>query len=155
MTHSNFFRDKLSIAYLLLVLSLMFHVLDEAVNDFLSFYNPLVLELRERFSLFPFPTFSFKIWIIGLSLAIILLLLLTQLIYNRNRILLFIIMIFSVLMILNGLSHIIGSIYYSKLLPGFYSSPFLIGFSIYFLVTSKRLQIHNQNFNNNLTNNSA
>lgn len=138
MTISRILRDRLSAIYLLFVFSLMLHVADEAANNFLGFYNPLIMRIRERISFFPFPVFSFNLWIAGLSLLIIILILFTLLIYKRNRIIIFIIKIFSLLMILNGLGHIIGSIYYSRILPGFYSSPFLIGFSIYLLVITRK-----------------
>ena len=54
-------HDKLTISYILLVICLLLHITGEAVNGFLDFYNPLVLKLREYSSIFPFPTFSFKI----------------------------------------------------------------------------------------------
>ena len=135
MAVSKIFKDKLSIAYLLFVISLMLHIIDEAVNDFLGFYNPFVLNIRERLSFFPFPTFTFRLWIFGLSLLIIILFSITVFIYGRNKVILLIIRIFSFLMILNGLGHIIGSIYFSEILPGFYFSPLLIGASIYLMVT--------------------
>ena len=135
MISSKIFTDRLSIAYILFILSFLLHVIDEALNDFLDFYNPIVLRIREQFSFFPLPVFSFRLWISGLFLLILILLSITIFIYNRRRVFLFILKIFSYLMIMNGLWHIVGSIYYSKFLPGLYSSPVLIGFSIYFILT--------------------
>jgi hypothetical protein len=132
MTFKNNIHDKLTVSYLLLVISLIFHVIDEAVNHFLDFYNPLVIKLREYSSLFPFPVFSFKIWIIGLALLILVLIIITPLIYRRNRIILLITRIFAILMVFNGLGHIAFSIYYVRIIPGMLSSPILFFFSVYF-----------------------
>jgi hypothetical protein len=128
----NIIHNKLTISYIFLVISLLLHVTDEAINHFLDFYNPIVLKLREYSSLFPFPVFSFKIWITGLGLLIVVLLTITPIIDHRNRIILLVTKIFAVLMIFNGLGHLAFSIYYKKVIPGMLSSPLLIFFSIYF-----------------------
>jgi hypothetical protein len=39
-----------------LVIALAVHVLDEALTNFLEFYNPLVLSMRARIPWFPMPT---------------------------------------------------------------------------------------------------
>ena len=57
-------------AWILMAVVLALHVADEALTDFLSFYNPLVLRLRERLAWFPAPTFSFDVWIVGLALLV-------------------------------------------------------------------------------------
>jgi|WetSurMetagenome_2_1015567.scaffolds.fasta_scaffold74886_2 hypothetical protein len=134
MKISDAIHDGLTRAYLLMVLSLGLHVIDEAITGFLGFYNPLVLKLREQFEFIPFPVFPFWLWILGLSLLVMVLFLLTSLINRRNKIYVFIIRVFSFIMILNGLGHILGSIYLSRILPGFYSSPLLLAFSIYLLI---------------------
>jgi hypothetical protein len=56
-------------AWVALSVTLGAHVADEALTDFLSVYNPLVLAARERFGWFPMPTFTFGIWLAGLILA--------------------------------------------------------------------------------------
>jgi len=101
-------------------------VIDEALNNFLELYNPIVLKIRESIPFIPLPTFTFKIWIAGLSILIILLFSLTPFVFKRNKIIIRLIQVFSILMIFNGLGHIIGSIYYSKIIAGMVSSPFLI-----------------------------
>ncbi len=134
MKTTDIMNDRLSFGYLLMVFSLGLHVIDEALTGFLQFYNPLVLKLREQFEFIPFPVFPFWLWIPGLSLLVIVLLLLTSIIYRRNRVFIFIIRVFSFIMILNGLGHILGSVYLSRILPGFYSSPLLLALSIYLLI---------------------
>jgi|WetSurMetagenome_2_1015567.scaffolds.fasta_scaffold233492_1 hypothetical protein len=133
MIFKKILQDKLTVSYIFLVLSLLLHITDEAANRFLDFYNPLVLKLKDFFPIFPFPTFSFKIWITGLVLLIVVLLILTPVIYHKNRFILLATKIFAVIMIFNGLGHIAFSIYYQSMIPGLISSPFLIFLSIYFL----------------------
>ena len=135
MKSTDVIHDRLSMAYLLMVISLGLHVIDEAITGFLGFYNPLVLKLREQYEFIPFPVFPFWLWLTGLSLLILVLLLLTSAIYRRIKIFIFFTRAFSFLMILNGLGHILGSIYLSRILPGFYSSPLLLAFTIYLLIT--------------------
>jgi hypothetical protein len=146
MKINEIFRDRLSISWLFLIVSLTLHVIDEALNNFLDFYNPLGLKIKEHISFIPLPTFTFRIWISGLSIGVVLLLLMTPFIYDRNRFFIPVAKIFSILMILNGLAHIIGSIYYDRILPGLFSSPILIIFSAYFILVlilnKKESQIH-------------
>jgi hypothetical protein len=130
-------RDKITIIYLLFVFSFILHVTDEALNDFLGFYNPLVKSLKEDFTFIPFPTFSFRLWISGLALLSLLLTISTIFIISRNKVYINIIKAFSVLMILNGLGHIAGSIWFASILPGLLSSPLLMGFSIYLIIRIK------------------
>jgi hypothetical protein len=133
MIYKKIFRDKLCVSYLILVGSLILHVIDEAINHFLDFFNLLVIKLKEHLTIFPFPVFTFKIWITGLTLAIIILIIITRFIQRRNRFAFVITRIFAVLMIINGLGHIAFSIYYKRIIPGMLSSPVLIFFSIYFI----------------------
>jgi hypothetical protein len=123
------------------------HVIDEAFNNFLDLYNPIVLKIKQSVPFLPLPTFTFRIWIAGLSFLIIILFFLTPLVYNRNKLIICLIQIFSILMIFNGIGHIFGSIYYSKIIAGMVSSPFLIIASIcviYFCRLTKKTQ---QNIN--------
>ncbi len=43
-----------------------------------------------------------------------------------------------IIMVGNGLLHTVGSLYYGRLLPGVYSSPFLIAAALYLLVSVGR-----------------
>jgi hypothetical protein len=139
MTLKNYLRDKPTVAWLLLVICLAFHVADEAIHHFLDFYNPVALKIREYLIFFP-PTFSFRIWITGLGLAIVLLLLLSPLVYGQNKRMIPAARIFAAIMILNGLGHIAGSIYYGKIMAGMVTSPLLIFFSAWliFQIQKKR-----------------
>jgi hypothetical protein len=140
---SKIIHDRLTISWLILDFCLLGHVIDEALNNFLELYNPIVLKIKESTPLIPLPAFTFKIWIIGLSIGVLILFLLTPLVSNRNKFVIPLIQAFSFLMILNGIGHIIGSIYFSKIIAGMISSPFLIIASIcviYFSVKKKKPQ---------------
>ncbi len=110
-------------SWFILASVLALHVLDEALNDFLSFYNPAVMQLRELWSFFPVPTFSFDVWLTGLILGVAILLLLTPLASARLRGLRPVAVVLSVLMMANGIGHIVISIALGTIMPGAYSSP--------------------------------
>jgi hypothetical protein len=61
-------------AWVGLALAPAVHVTDEALNHFLSVYNPAVLAIRGRWPFLWFPTFTFKVWLSGLAIAVLLLL---------------------------------------------------------------------------------
>jgi hypothetical protein len=102
------------------------HVTDEATTDFLSVYNPAVRAIRARLPFLPLPTFTFGVWLTGLILGILLLLALSPLAFRGKRWIVWASLPLSVLMFGNGLGHIGGSIYLSRLMPGVYSAPLLL-----------------------------
>jgi hypothetical protein len=111
---------------LLLVFALGLHVVEEATTGFLPFYNETVLGLRERLGFFPAPTFSFGLWLGGLIAGVALLFLLTPLVVRSGPVLRWACVAFGVLMVFNGLGHVLGSVYLGTVIPGFWSSPLLI-----------------------------
>lgn len=96
------------------------HVIDEALTDFLSVYNPTVRAIRARFPFVPLPTFTFRVWLGGLIAAIVLLLLLTP-------------AAFGIVMVGNGVLHMIGSVYRRKAMPGVYTAPLILAAGVYLL----------------------
>ncbi len=127
-------------AWFFLVAALALHVLDEALNDFLGFYNPLVENIRERISWFPMPTFTLDIWLGGLISLVVVLALLGFWIYRGSAGIYFISQVFGVIMILNGLGHLAASIYFQRWLPGATSSPLLLpaGFLLLFRARQRK-----------------
>jgi hypothetical protein len=113
-------------AWLALALALGVHVADEATSGFLAFYNPLVLSIRAKVPLFPMPTFTYDLWISGLIMFVLTLLALTFQAFEGKRWLLWPAMILGVIMTMNGLGHIVGSVYYGRILPGTWSAPLLL-----------------------------
>jgi hypothetical protein len=125
-------------AWYVLVAVLAVHVADEALTDFLSFYNPLVLSIRQRVPFFPMPTFSFGIWLGGLSLLIVVLAMLGPAVRRRTAGTTTLSWILSIIMSANGLGHLIGSVYFQRWLPGATSSPLLLVASV--LLARRTLQ---------------
>lgn len=121
------------LAWIALATSLALHVFDEAMNDFLSFYNPMVEELR-----LPFPTFEFSVWMAGLVVAIITMILLTPFAFRGSRLMVPLSYFLGGLMIVNGLAHIVMSLLRGSFVPGVLSSRVLIAAAVFLLVAVKR-----------------
>ncbi|MCL4522718.1 MAG: hypothetical protein M1453_02325 [Acidobacteria bacterium] len=127
-------------AWVALTLALAVHVADEALTNFLAFYNPLVASLRWRVGWLPFPTLTFEVWISGLIVAVTLLFLLSVFVFRGARAMVYLSYPYGILMLLNGLGHSVGSLYFGRLLPGVYSSPLLIAASVWLLICAARRQ---------------
>lgn len=135
---------KWGIAWVALVLALALHVIDEAANDFLGFYNPMILALRESYAWIPLPTFTFPVWIIGLAVGVSILLALSPLVFAGKRYLRPLAYFLGILMTANGLGHIGASVCLDKLVPGVYSSPVLLVASAALLITTYGCRPGNQ-----------
>ncbi len=122
--------------------ALALHVGDEAVNDFLSVYNPVVLRLRESVPFLPLPTFTFPVWLGGLIGGIVLLFALTPLAARRSPGLRIVALPLSVLMIFNAMGHFAGSVAMGSMMPGAYSSPFLLVAAVNLLVSARTTWKH-------------
>jgi hypothetical protein len=130
-------KKKFGIAWILLAVALALHVTDEALTDFLSVWNPLATAIRERAPFLPLPTFTFGVWLTGLILGVTLLLALSPFAFRGARWMVPFAYFLGILMVANGLGHLGGSLYLGRLMPGVYSSPFLIAAAVY-LLTSLR-----------------
>lgn len=127
-----------AIAWILLSSAFAVHVFDEAYNDFLSVYNPVAKRLDEILPFNFLPVFSFHVWLTVLVVAVSILFLLTALIMRGVRVMRFLSYIFALVMVGNGSLHIAASLSMGKLMPGVYSSPFLLAGGIYLLTCVPR-----------------
>lgn len=125
-------------AWTLLVAALALHVVDEAATGFLGFYNPLVLSIRLRLPWFPMPTFTFGIWLAGLVTLVIVLAASRGLMRRATPGARAGCWVFAAIMLLNGLGHLLGSLYFQRWLPGTRSAPVLIVASIWLGVLTWR-----------------
>lgn len=122
------------------------HVLDEAVNDFLSIYNYTVMAIRESGAWFPFPLLEFRGWLTTLTLVIVLLFALSPFAFRGAGWLRPLAYAFAVVMLVNGIGHSLGtiagqtvsSVRFPRPMPGFYSSPFLLAAAAYLLMQLSR-----------------
>ena len=111
------------------------HVLDEALTDFLSVYNPMVRAVRARFPFLPLPTFTLRGWLTGLVLAVVVLASLTPFAYRGAGWMRPIADAVGIVMVGNGLLHLVRSVYMRKAMPGVYSAPLLLAAAVYLLAS--------------------
>lgn len=151
-TGGNFLRTKMDaakqsnrelrarrhwVAWIGLCGALAIHVLDEALTDFLSIYNPTVLSIRERYPSIPLPTFTFEVWISLLIFAILALTTASFFVWRGRWAMRPISYVFAGFMLLNGLLHIAGSFYMRSFMSGVYSSPLLLIASIFLIARTR------------------
>lgn len=115
------------LAWLIATIALALHVLDEATHDFLSWYNPRALRIRRALGGLPFPpTFTFLPWVLGLSVAVLVLASLTPAAYAGSSWLRPLGYALAAIHIANGLLHLVGSLIAKRLVPGVLSAPLLV-----------------------------
>ena len=120
------FQNKNVLAWVLMICALAVHVFDEATSGFLVFFNRQVTNISEQLGFFPIPNLSFEIWLPVLIIVIIICFLLTLIINRGGKFVRVFTIVLGILMIVNSLGHMLGSIYFGRLLPGFWSSPLLL-----------------------------
>jgi len=129
--------NHFGLAWVALCACLALHVADEALTDFLSVYNPNVLAIRRRLPFLPLPTFTFKVWLSLLILAVAVLLALSPFAFRGARWMVPLSYVFAIIMFLNGLAHVVSSIYLRRWMPGVYSSPLLLAVSAWLLAAAR------------------
>lgn len=130
------FRNKTALAWIMMVSAAAVHVFDESVTGLLPFYNELARDLKQDYGFPLIPTFSFELWLGGLVVAIIAAFALTPIVSRDSKITRVVIAGLGILMVLNACGHIAGSLYLRRILPGFWSSPLLLGAAVYLVVRS-------------------
>lgn len=127
--------------WLLLCLAFALHVWDEAVHDFLSYYNSTVLALYGHLSWFPRMDMQFRTWLAALLGANVALLALTPWAYRNARWLRPLAYVFAAIQLLNATGHILAairghtvpSVQFEGAVPGVYTAPLLIVLSVYLI----------------------
>lgn len=122
-------------AWLALCVAFAVHVADEALTNFLSIYDPAVRAIRTRFPFLPLPTFTLRVWLTGLVLAVLVLASLTPLAFRGVAWMRPAAYAYGIVMAGNGLLHLAGSVYLRKAMPGVYSAPLLLAAAIYLLAS--------------------
>jgi hypothetical protein len=105
-------------------------VTDEATHDFLALYNPIAARVRAVVPFPPLPVFSFRVWLGGLVLGVVVLAVLARSVFAGHRWTRPASYVYAVFMLLNGLGHIGGSLYAGRLLAGVLTAPLLVAASI-------------------------
>ena len=96
-------------AWLGLCLAFAAHVVDEAATGFLAVYNPTVEAIRGRLPWLPVPTFTYRVWLRLLIVAVSLLLGLSVFAFRGAPWLRPLAYVFAVVMLLNGTGHTVGT----------------------------------------------
>ena len=122
-------------AWLALCVAFAVHIADEALTNFLSIYDPAVRAIRTRFPFLPLPTFTLRVWLTGLVLAVLVLAGLTPLAFRGVAWMRPAAYAYGIVMAGNGLLHLAGSVYLRKAMPGVYSAPLLLAAAIYLLAS--------------------
>ena len=134
---------RLGVAWIVMWIALAIHVTDEALTGFLSVYNATVVALRAEPGFWPTPVFDFKTWLLGLSIGIYILALLSPFAFRNVRLLrplfLFIAVVAGLLnatghTVATILGHTVSTVRFERPAPGFYSSPLLAIVSLYALL---------------------
>ena len=132
--------SRFGTAWLLLCGCLALHVADEALTGFLDIYNPTVQAIRQRLPFLPLPTFSFRVWLTGLIVAVTVLSALSVPAFRGKKWVVPLAYIFGFLMLLNGCAHIAGSFYLGRVAPGVYTAPLLLATSIHLIARARRVR---------------
>lgn len=125
-------------AWVALSIAVGLHVTDEATTGFLPLYNSTVGTIRESYPWIPLPTFTFSAWLTGLIVGVLALLLVSPMVFAGKLFFRPISYFLGVLMTLNALAHIGGSIYLGALVPGTLSSPVLLLSAVALLTAAYR-----------------
>lgn len=132
--------SRFGTAWLLLCGCLALHVADEALTGFLDIYNPTVQAIRQRLPFLPLPTFSFRVWLTGLIVAVTVLSALSVPAFRGKKWVVPLAYIFGFFMLLNGCAHIAGSFYLGRVAPGVYTAPLLLATSIHLIARARRVR---------------
>lgn len=126
------------VPWLVLCGALAIHVADEALTDFLSVYNPAARAIRARFPFLPVPTFTFRVWLGGLVVAVIVLASLSPFAFRGAEWLRPLAYVFGIVMAGNGTLHLTASLWKRRLIPGTYSAPLILAAAINLLASVAR-----------------
>jgi hypothetical protein len=118
------------------------HVVDEAANDFLSWYLPNALAIRERVPWLPVPLFTFRTWIISLAIVVLALTALTPLVRRGHRWLVPLAYVYGIIHLANGIGHIGISLAGGWLMPGVYSAPVVLAAALWLLYETSRVRVN-------------
>lgn len=114
------------LAWLGAVLALVLHMIDEFVHEFLVFYNPAVLSLREKVPWLPLPTFHLAEWITVLVAVLLALILLSPWAFRGAPWMRPVSWVLAILLGTNGLLHFAAALTLKAMVPGVLTAPVLL-----------------------------
>ncbi len=129
-----------TLAWIGLCFALTIHLVDEVAGIFLSVYDPDTRVWCDRLPFLQQPNFTFEVWLTGIVMIIIILFSLTFFAFlglSWMRVLSFPV---AILMVVNGLGHLAGTLTRGQAIPGIYSVPLLLAAAFYLLLCTHKLE---------------
>ena len=141
MSELHLSQRGFGLAWLLLCVVFALHIWDESAHDFVGYFNATVLTLYGHFSWFPRIDMTFREWLTGLLIALMVCLALTPLAFRNSGWLRPLAYLFAGIQFANGAGHILTTIHggtvpsvrFAGAGPGFYTAPLLLLSSAYLL----------------------
>ncbi|MGC8760079.1 MAG: hypothetical protein ACP5UT_13635 [Bryobacteraceae bacterium] len=122
-------RSRLHQSWLMLTLALTLHVAEGAVRDYLSFYNPLAMSLRDMMLWTWMPTFTFAAWLGGWIAILAVLYGMAWFAAYPARWMVWASIAYAELMFLYAAAKLGFALYLEKAIPGVYTAPLLVAAS--------------------------
>jgi hypothetical protein len=126
-------------AWLCVCLLLAAHVIEEAAGGFLGVWNPFLATVGQGTGI-PMPQFAFADWLARLVIGVTALIALTPLAYRGVRWLAPASYVLGIVMVVNGINHLLSPVYLDRFLPGQFTSPLLIATSLWLMGQARRVQ---------------
>lgn len=122
-------RCRLHAAWLALTVALTLHVAEGAVRDYLSFYNPLAMSLRDTMLWTWMPTFTFGAWLGGwIAILAVLYGMAWFAAYARGWVI-WAALAYAEVMFLYAAAKIGFALYLEKAIPGIFTAPLVLAAS--------------------------
>lgn len=122
-------RSRLPQAWLALTFALTIHVIEGALRNYLDFYNPLAMSLRDMLLWTWMPTFTFAAWIGGWIVILAALYGMTWFAAYAARWMVWAAIAYAEVAFLFAAAKIGFAIYLQKAIPGVYTAPLLLAAS--------------------------
>lgn len=119
-------RSRLSQAWLAVTFALMLHVLEGALRNYLDFYNPLAMSLRDMLLWTWMPTFTLAAWLGGWTAILTVLYGMTWFAAYAARWMVWAAIAYAEVMFLFAAAKIGFAIYLEKAIPGLFTAPLLL-----------------------------
>jgi len=131
-------RSRLSQAWVALTLALAVHVVESALRDYLSFYNPLAMSLRDMLLWTWMPTFTFAAWIGGWTVILAALFGMAWFAAYGARWVVWAAFAYAEVTFLFAAAKLGFAVYLEKAIPGVYTAPLILAASTWLTLESLR-----------------
>jgi hypothetical protein len=127
-------RSRLANAWLALTFALTLHVAEGALRNYLDFYNPLAMSLRDMLLWTWMPTFTFAAWIGGWIVILAALYGMTWFAAYPVRWIVWAAIAYGDVIFLFAAAKLAFAVYLAKAIPGVYTAPLLLAASCWLTI---------------------